>query len=161
ARQLGCTIRQIARASIEADGSVFAAVRPALVPLASGFGRVEGSQNVVMVRGVFGGETTFSGSGAGGSPTAVAVVSDVLSIGRGTTNGRRSHATEVHPVAGDFVAPHYVRFTVRDRSGILASVSAAFARYDINIEAVLQLPHFTQDRLLFVMTLESCAESAL
>ena len=50
---------------------------------------------------------------------------------------------------------------MRDRSGILASVSATFARYDINIEAVLQLPHFTQDRLLFAMTLEACSEAAL
>jgi homoserine dehydrogenase len=163
ARQLGCTIRQIARASIEPDGSVFAAVRPALVLLSSAFGRVEGSQNLVMVRGVYGGETTFSGSGAGGSPTAVAVVSDVLSIGRGEgSNGRRRpHVTEVHDISGDFVAPHYVRFTVRDRAGILAHVSAAFARYDINIEAVLQLPHFKHDRLPFAMTLEACSESAL
>jgi homoserine dehydrogenase len=163
ARQLGCTIRQIARAAIEEDGSVFAAVRPALVPLSSLLGRVEGSQNVVMVRGVFGGETTFSGSGAGGSPTAVAVVSDVLSIGRGTgANGRRApQATEVHEVSGDFVAPHYVRFTVRDRAGILANVATAFARHDINIEAVLQLPHFKHDRLPFAMTLEACSESAL
>ncbi len=74
ARELGCTIRQIARASAEDSGAVFAAVRPALVPLSSGFGRVEGSQNLVTVRGVFGGETSFSGFGAGGSPTAVAVV---------------------------------------------------------------------------------------
>jgi homoserine dehydrogenase len=163
ARQLGCTIRQIARAAIEEDGSVFAAVRPALVPLSSLLGRVEGSQNVVMVRGVFGGETTFSGSGAGGSPTAVAVVSDVLSIGRGTgANGRRApQAADVYDVSGDFVAPHYVRFTVRDRAGILANVATAFARHDINIEAVLQLPHFTQDRLPFAMTLEACSESAL
>ena len=80
ARQLGCTIRQIARASAEDNGAVFAAVRPALVPLGSSFGRVEGSQNLVTVRGVFGGETSFFGSGAGGSPTAVAVVSDVLSV---------------------------------------------------------------------------------
>ena len=82
ARELGCTIRQIARASVEDDGRVFAAVGPALVPLASAFGRVEGNQNVVTVRGVFGGETSFSGSGAGGSPTAVAVVSDLLAIHR-------------------------------------------------------------------------------
>jgi homoserine dehydrogenase len=163
ARRLGCTIRQIARASIEPDGSVFAAVRPALVPASSFFGRVEGSQNVVMVRGVFGGETTFSGSGAGGSPTAVAVVSDVLSIGRGVrANGRRpAHPSDIHQVSGDFIAPHYVRFTVRDRAGILAQVSAVFARYDINIEAVLQLPHFKADRLPFAMTLEACSESAL
>ena len=86
----GCTIRQIARASAEDNGAVFAAVRPALVPLSSSFGRVEGSQNLVTVRGVFGGETSFSGSGAGGSPTAVAVVSDVLSVRRrAATSGRR------------------------------------------------------------------------
>ena len=164
ARQLGCTIRQIARASVEDDGSVFAAVRPALVPLTSDFGRVEGSQNLVMVRGVFGGQTTFSGSGAGGSPTAVAVVSDLLTIGRRAGPNSRSRpapATEVHRVSGDFVAPHYVRFTVRDRAGILAAVSAAFARHDINIEAVLQLPHFTHERLPFAMTLEACSEKAL
>src|SRR6185436_19057660 len=83
ARQLGCTIRQIARASAEDSGSVFATVRPALVHLSSAFGRNEGSQNLVTVRGVFGGETSFSGHGAGGSPTAVAVVSDVLSVRRG------------------------------------------------------------------------------
>jgi len=163
ARQLGCTIRQIARASVADDGSVFAAVRPALVPVGSPFGQVSGSQNVVMVRGVFGGETTFSGSGAGGSPTAVAVVSDVLAIARHRVgNGRTTvQPAEVHDISGDFVAPHYVRFTVRDRAGILANVSTAFARHDINIEAVLQLPHFTHDRLLFAMTLESCSEAAL
>src|SRR5207249_6419798 len=80
ARELGCTIRQIARASIEDGDGIFAAVRPALVPLTSSFGRVESNQNLVTVRGVFGGETSFSGSGAGGGPTAVAVVSDVLSV---------------------------------------------------------------------------------
>jgi homoserine dehydrogenase len=66
----GCTIRQIA-ARRPKTTALFAAVRPALVPLASNFGRNEGSQNLVTVRGVFGGETSFSGSGAGGSPTAV------------------------------------------------------------------------------------------
>jgi len=54
ARELGCTIRQIARASAEDNGEVFAAVRPALVPLSSNFGRIEGSQNIVTVRGIFG-----------------------------------------------------------------------------------------------------------
>jgi homoserine dehydrogenase len=163
AKRLGCTIRQIARASIEEGGTVFAAVRPALVPLTSDFGRVQGSQNLVMVRGIFGGQTTFSGSGAGGSPTAVAVVSDLLSIARGAgRNGRvRVSPPAVHDVSGDFVAPHYVRFTVQDRAGILAVVSAAFARHGINIEAVLQLPHFKHERLPFAMTLEACSELAL
>ena len=162
ARELGCTIRQIARASAEDNGAVFAAVRPALVPLSSNFGRNEGSQNLVTVRGVFGGETSFSGSGAGGSPTAVAVVSDVLSVRRAAAEPAPAAApTAFHKVAGDFVAPHYVRFTVNDKPGILAAVTTAYARYGINIEGVLQLPKYRKDRLPFVTTLEECSESVL
>ena len=163
ARELGCTIRQIARASAEDSGAVFAAVRPALVPLTSAFGRNEGSQNLVTVRGIFGGETSFSGSGAGGSPTAVAVVSDVLSVRKASPGARPapSAPTSVHEVSGDFVAPHYVRFTVNDKPGILAQVTTAYARYGINIEGVLQLPKFRKDRLPFVTTLEECSESVL
>jgi homoserine dehydrogenase len=162
ARQLGCTIRQISRASAEDSGAVFAAVRPALVPLSSGFGRNEGSQNLVTVRGVFGGETSFSGHGAGGSPTAVAVVSDVLSVRRGADDrAATALPTTFHKVSGDFVAPHYVRFIVNDKPGILAQVTTAYARYGINIEGVLQLPKFRKDRLPFVTTLEECSESVL
>lgn len=162
ARELGCTIRQIARASAEDGGTVFAAVRPALVPLSSGFGRVEGSQNLVSVRGIFGGETSFFGSGAGGSPTAVAVVSDVLSVAaRGPVAPSSAPPTAFYHVSGDFVAPHYVRFTVNDKPGILAQITAAYARYGINIDGVLQLPKFRKDRLPFVTTLEECSESVL
>jgi homoserine dehydrogenase len=171
ARELGCTIRQVARASAEDSGAVFAAVRPALVPLTSGFGRCEGSQNLVTVRGVFGGETSFSGFGAGGSPTAVAVVSDVISVSAASAHPQSASSappantqgagTPVHAVSGDFVAPHYVRFTVSDKPGILAQVCAAYARYGINIEGVLQLPRFRKDRLPFVTTLEECPESVL
>lgn len=163
-QELGCTIRQVARAAIEEDGRVFAVVGPALVPLSSNLGRVEGNQNLVTVRGVFGGETSFSGSGAGGSPTAVAVVSDLLSIRHGSP--REGAVAEpavapVHEVTTDFVAPHYVRFTVFDRPGILAEVCTAFARHKINIEAVVQLPRHPKDRLPFVATLETCASSVL
>jgi len=162
ARQLGCTIRQIARASAEDSGSVFATVRPALVPLSSAFGRNEGSQNLVTVRGVFGGETSFSGHGAGGSPTAVAVVSDVLSVRRGAgENAAYTMPSSFHKVSGDFVAPHYVRFIVNDKPGILAQITTAYAKYGINIEGVLQLPKFRKDRLPFVTTIEECSESVL
>ncbi len=162
AREVGCTIRQIARASAEDNGEVFAAVRPALVPLTSNFGRNEGSQNIVTVRGIFGGETSFMGSGAGGSPTAVAVVSDVLSVaGHGPLAPGAAEPTVYHKVKGDFVAPHYVRFTVNDKPGILASITNAYAKYGINIEGVLQLPKFRRDRLPFVTTIEECPESVL
>jgi homoserine dehydrogenase len=168
AREIGCTIRQIARAAVQDDGRVFAVVSPALVPLNSSFGRIDGSQNVVMVRGVYGGETSFSGSGAGGSPTAVAVVSDLLSIRRQTASGAAvdsaviaSASTSVHEVSNDYIAPHYVRFTVADRPGILADIFAVFARHGINVEAVVQLPRYRKDRLPFVATIEACSSSVL
>jgi homoserine dehydrogenase len=168
AREIGCTIRQIARAAVEDDGRVFAVVSPALVPLNSSYGRIDGSQNVVTVRGVFGGETSFSGYGAGGAPTAVAVVSDLLSIRRQTASGaavdsaaRDSATAPVHEVSNDFVAPHYVRFVVADRPGILADIFAVFARHEINVEAVVQLPRYRKDRLPFVATIEACSSSIL
>src|ERR1700694_4374825 len=74
ANQLGCTIRQISWAELQND-NLFAAVQPALVELSSPLARVEGSQNLVMATGTYGGETVFGGHGAGGHPTAVAVVS--------------------------------------------------------------------------------------
>jgi homoserine dehydrogenase len=159
ARTLGCTIRQVARASVDGDRAVSASVGPALVPRTSGFGRTVGSQNLVTVRGVFGGETSFAGSGAGGSPTAVAVVSDLLSIQRGVRQVAASASVQPRDVNGDFFAPRYVRFTVRDRPGIIATVGAAFARHAINLEAVVQQPNHPKDRLPFVTTLEACAES--
>src|ERR1039458_1368284 len=93
ANQLGCTIRQISRAELtpesregskdtSTNAELFAAVQPALVALSSPLARVEGSQNLVVATGKYGGETVFGGHGAGGHPTAVAVVSDILAIAR-------------------------------------------------------------------------------
>ena len=97
ARELGCTIRQISLAKKETeDGlSVRAFVRPALVPASSLVAHVEGSKNLVMATGQYAGQMVFSGFGAGGDPTAVAVVSDLYSIARsgaapsGSASGNR------------------------------------------------------------------------
>ena len=115
------------------------------------------------VRGIFGGETSFSGSGAGGSPTAVAVVSDVCrsprrrpAPGRRPRRRRAFHAGERRLRRAALRALH-----VNDKPGILAQVTTAYARYGINIDGVLQLPKFRKDRLPFVTTLEECSESVL
>jgi homoserine dehydrogenase len=162
AEQMGCTIRQVAWAERTADPRVLtAAVGPALVPLDSPLARVRGSENLVTLRGRFGGETTFGGLGAGGEPTAVAVLSDLLAIARdGAPFGGRAAATRAE-VSPDFTSAYYVRFTVADRPGIIAALATVFARHDINIDAILQEPGFPAGRRPFVVSLDPSPSSAI
>jgi homoserine dehydrogenase len=162
AEQMGCTIRQVAWAERTADPRVLAAaVGPALVPLDSPLARVRGSENLVTLQGRFGGETTFGGRGAGGEPTAVAVVSDLLAIAReGLPLVPRTAATRA-AVSPEFTSAHYVRFTVADRPGIIAALSAVFARHEINIDAILQRPGFPSGRRPFVVSLDPSSSSAV
>jgi homoserine dehydrogenase len=162
AQQMGCTIRQVAWAERTADPRVLTgAVGPALVPLDSPLARVRGSENLVTLRGEFGGETTFGGLGAGGEPTAVAVMSDLLAIAR---EGAPSNSRAVAPradVSADFTSAFYVRFTVADRPGIIAALATVFARHDINIDAILQEPGFPAGRRPFVVSLDPAPASAI
>ena len=132
-----------------------AGVGPTLVPLDAPLARVNGSENLVTVRGHFGGETSFGGRGAGGDPTAVAVVSDVLGIARGARPPMRPTLTIVDEVSDDLAAPFYVRFTVKDRPGIIAALAAVFAEHAINIDAILQEPGFPADARPFVISLDA------
>lgn len=162
AEQIGCTIRQIAWAERTADPHMLlGAVGPALVPLGSPLARVRGSENLVMLRGQYGGETTFGGLGAGGEPTAVAVVSDLLAIAREGAPFAARAAAERAEVSPDFVSPYYVRFTVADRPGIIAALATVFARHGINIDAILQQPGFPEGRRPFVVSLNAAPSSAI
>jgi homoserine dehydrogenase len=125
ANQLGCTIRQISWAELKADG-LFAAVQPALVELTSPLARVQGNRNLVMATGTHGGETLFGGYGAGGHPTAVAVVSDILAVARCKQAGMSyvGQPVEKMPtVTVDFTTKHYLRFMVKDQPGIIANLA--------------------------------------
>ncbi|MGA2005361.1 MAG: homoserine dehydrogenase [Terriglobales bacterium] len=161
AKLLDCTIRQISLAELK-DSQLFAAVQPALVPLTSPLARVEGSQNLLMATGIYGGETVFGGHGAGGHPTAVAVVSDILSIARSKRSGdelSERQAEKSPTVTADFSTRHYLRFMVKDRPGIIASLATLLAKSDINIDAVLQKPGCSKSHLPFLITLEECKAS--
>ena len=160
---LRSTVRQIARAELRV-GKLYTSVEPAILRRDSPLAQLEGGQNLVVSTGVYGGETVFSGHGAGGNPTAVAVVSDLLAVSRNRSQGLENlsgGATSAYPVSHDFVTPHYVRFTVRDRPGIIAALAFAFSNHGINIEAVLQRPDCAKAALPFVITLEECSTSRL
>ncbi|MGB7553327.1 MAG: homoserine dehydrogenase [Candidatus Korobacteraceae bacterium] len=161
AHDLGCTIRQISTASIS-DGESHAVVEPSLVPKESPLAQVSGSQNLVVSSGEFGGDIAFSGAGAGGNPTAVAVISDLLYLAQHRPNGlsaSRRPAAISHEITNDRELPQYVRFVVRDRPGIIAALASVFCRHHINIDAVFQRPGHAKSELPFVITLESCRES--
>jgi homoserine dehydrogenase len=165
ARELNCAIRQISLAKKETeDGlNVRAFVRPALVPAGSLVAHVEGSKNLVMATGEYSGQMVFSGFGAGGDPTAVAVVSDLYSIARrGATPASNLHEVETpKEVSGQFTAPYYLRFVVKDRPGIIAAVATVLSRYGIGIDAVLQRPGYPHSALPFIITLETCPSAML
>ena len=162
ARRLQATVRQVSRVAC-VDGQVEARVGPALVPLTSPLARVIGSQNLIVAGGAYGRETTFSGYGAGGFPTAVAVVSDLLAIARraGATPAAWPATTAPASVSNLQLAPYYLRLVVRDQPGIIASLASVFSTHAINIDAVLQEPGGTKDRLPFVITLEACPTASM
>jgi homoserine dehydrogenase len=162
AHELGCTIRQISRAELH-EGEVYASVQPALVPIESPMAHITGSLNLVMSTGKYGGQTAFSGHGAGGHSTAVAVVSDLFSIARSRAgeSARLPETATALPVSGNFESKQYVRFTVSDRPGIVAAIANTLAAHEINIDALLQKPGFDKDALPFVVTLEPCPAQQL
>ncbi len=166
ARELNRTIRQVSLAQKDSPNRsrLFAVVQPALIPLSSPMAHVQGSQNLIVAVGESVGETVFSGYGAGGGPTAVAVVSDLLSIARNTggASGDVLPATELpEEVSGELTLPHYLRLTVEDRPGIVAAVASILAKHEINIDALLQKPGYPHSRLPFVITLEPCGSTVL
>jgi len=162
AQRLGCTIRQIARATTIGKEEVAASVVPMLVDRSSALARIEGSQNIVVFEGTNGGETAFSGHGAGGGPTAVAVVSDLKSVSRDCSPLKTGilGGTLTTKVFRDLTCPHYARFVIRDRPGIIAALAEVFSRHGIGVDSVLQEPGWDKEELPFVMTLESCSSTA-
>jgi len=163
AAELGCTIRQISRAELREE-TLFAEVGPSLVPASSPFGRVQRNLNLVLTSGEYGGDMAFMGAGAGGYPTAVAVVSDLMFVAESLSAGPREHRPlqlASPKVSCDFETPWYLRFWVRDQPGIIASLAAILSAHQLNIDAVLQKPGFDKNALPFVITLEPCRDSQL
>ena len=158
AKELGCTVRQVSRAQLDGQ-TVRARVGPMLVPKASPLANSHGTQNTVVTHGRFGGDVVFSGHGAGGHPTAVAVMSDIRAIAYGSTQVRLPATS--FAVSGDVTAPHYLRFVVADKPGIVAAIASALAGFGVNIDSLLQHRGHHADKLPFVITTEPCASSTL
>jgi homoserine dehydrogenase len=166
AHRLNHTIRLIAGARRRNGRHLEMFVRPMMIPQSSPLAHVLGSINGVLLVGNKGGNTTLTGHGAGGEPTGVAVLSDVVQIARSMVAGGESITplgyVTWHPaklaLPGDSTMSAYLRLVVRDRPGILARVCGILAHHHINIDSVLQEPAETKKHLPFVMTLEPTLE---
>ena len=158
ARDLGCTIRQVSRAE-RVEGHLAATVGPMLVALRSPLAWSQGTENMVIASGHYGGDVVFSGHGAGGHPTAVAVVSDLLALAHGSR--RVDIPSAPAQVGAEFEVPHFIRFLVKDRPGIVAAITTSLANEQINIRAIVQKAGYPADALPFVVTVEPCKTSAL
>ncbi len=147
AAELGCAVKLLAIGKMRGDGTVEARVHPTLVPGDSVMASVEDEFNAVEIYGNAVGREIFYGKGAGMYPTASAVVSDVVDAAGRVLAGAPSNVERIAaddgagPVLkpfGDLRMRYYLRMTLRDRAGVLASIAGIFADHDISIESVIQ-----------------------
>lgn len=142
AAETGHVVKLLAIAERTGDG-VVVRVHPALVPLAHPLAGVRGAFNAVFVEADAAGELMFYGRGAGGAPTASAVLGDVVTVARHRVLGGKgpvetSHA-ELRPLpVGEAVTRYRIHLRVEDRPGVLAQVASVFAEHDVSIEVVRQ-----------------------
>ncbi|MCX6594512.1 MAG: homoserine dehydrogenase [Acidobacteria bacterium] len=169
ARQLGYTIRLLCGARRTPAGLLLS-VRPALLPRSTILAGVSGAYNAIWVLGDYGQDTFYYGRGAGPKPTGVAVVSDLMRVAREIRAGSHERVSPFAHAALEATQPlpldsmktaYYLRFRVKDRPGIIASLSRVLADKGISLDAVLQVPCDTKDNLPFVITVEPSEESAI
>ncbi len=142
ASRLGYVIKLLAISERFDDGTVAVRVHPAMVPAEHPLAAVRDSFNAVFVEGGAVGDLMFYGRGAGGFPTASAVLGDVIDAAANLAKG--SHATlgtfgraEMRSV-DELRSPYYVNLEVRDRHGVLAAVAGVFGAHEVSIRSMEQ-----------------------
>jgi len=146
AKTLGRTIKLLAiceRIGDDARGSVAVRVHPAMIPRTHPLASVGGAFNAVFVEADAAGSLMFYGQGAGGAPTASAVLGDLVAVARNKVSGGRGPgessyaALPVQPIA-QVNTRYHVSLDVADRAGVLSAVASVFAEHDVSIAAVRQ-----------------------
>ncbi len=127
------------------NGKLFETVHPTLVSKNSYIGNVEGVMNAVIMQGKPIGESVLQGEGAGPGPTSSSLLSDLLSILRGNNKKpfgiSSSKRRKVNPYNNNnYVNSLYLRFEVKDKSGVLSLITNRLAKYKISIKRIIQTP---------------------
>jgi homoserine dehydrogenase len=146
AQAMGCTVKMLAiceRAGTEDAPSVAVRVHPAMIPKSHPLAGVGDAYNAVFVEAEAAGSLMFYGRGAGGEPTASAVLGDLVAVARNRVSGSRGAGESayadlaVQPM-GEVQTRYHVALDVADKPGVLASVAGAFADNGVSIQTVRQ-----------------------
>jgi homoserine dehydrogenase len=153
AKEFGFVVKLIGAARL-IDGKVNVRVYPALVPSGHLLASINGSYNAVYVKGNAIDEIMLTGPGAGGVPTATAVVSDIMSIAGTSSPGFLQDCScyrtmSFYPDA-EMVSAFFIRMHVEDRAGVLAQISSVFGQHDVSIESMLQKGHGDEAELVLI-----------
>jgi len=150
ARELGYAIKLVAHTQRH-TGRVEARVHPAMISLDHPLARVEGAENAVFVEGDLVGKVLLMGQGAGGRPTASAVVGDLIDLARSIRRGVQSRPSfsfddriGVVPI-GEVKTRAYYRIRVDDRPGVLAAIGQVFAEEGVSISSFIQKDAWSHD----------------
>jgi homoserine dehydrogenase len=163
ARAMGCVVKLLAIAEKDGD-AVTARVHPAMIPRTHPLASVREAYNAVFVEAESAGHLMFYGPGAGGAPTASAVLGDLVAVARNVVAGARgvgdsSYADlRVRPM-GEVVTRYHISLDVIDKAGVLAAVAQAFAVHDVSLRTVRQEGH-GDDASLVVVT-HTASDAAL
>jgi homoserine dehydrogenase len=154
ARMLGRVVKLLAICE-RSDGGVSVRVHPAMIPRAHPLASVQGAYNAVFVEAQAAGSLMFYGAGAGGTPTASAVLGDIVAVARNRLAGSLGPVLSTYaglPVLSmdDTLTRYHVSLDVADRPGVLASVADAFARHGVSIRSVRQEGRGDEAQLVIV-----------
>ncbi len=157
AKAMGCTIKLLCIASrtMGPGGAVSVRVHPAMIPVTHPLAGVGDAFNAVFVEAEAAGQLMFYGRGAGGPPTASAVLGDLVAVARNRLSGARSASESayadlaIRPI-GDVSTRYHISLDVADRAGVLAAVAGVFAKHDVSIATVNQSGRGTQAVLVIV-----------
>jgi homoserine dehydrogenase len=154
ARDLGYVVKLLAVAE-ELDGAVAVRVHPAMVPARHPLASVRDSFNAVFIEGDAVGELMLYGRGAGGAPTASAVLGDLVDAAKNLVEGRKGAtigtlAPKPIRAIDDVESQFYLQMVVPDRPGVLAAIATVFAHHGVSIRSMQQRDKGDEARLIFV-----------
>jgi homoserine dehydrogenase len=161
AHDIGCVVKLLAICELSpaavgvADRTVSVRVHPAMIPRSHPLASVGDAYNAVFVESMSAGRLMFYGPGAGGSPTASAVMGDLVTVARNRMRGavgpgESSYAARPVSEIGNVMTRYHLSLQVVDRAGVLQTIAHVFTEHDVSIETVRQNGRGAEAQLVIV-----------